>query len=154
VHRGRQYRQVLPRAITPDVTINGAPTRLRLDVLFIYEDVPVIDPTALSDVATVLLDQGTIRWDGDVHNAPRPITFVVKQSFQNHAPGYDTRIDLRDSTGHHLVADFHHDFGEPAWGLTTFPFYTFGHMVSQSATGSFGVLLDATGFPIHYHEEP
>jgi len=134
--------------------IAGAPVRMTLDVLFEWDTQPILTIRTPLDPATVILASNLIRWEGDFSEGPKHFHAIVQQTFQNHVEGYATRIDISDSLGGHLVADFHHLFTEQGWKLPGFPFYTFGHMVSQTSTGKFGAMLSANGQAVSYHDEP
>jgi hypothetical protein len=154
MHKGRQYRQVLPHNLTPDMIGFSAPVRLIAHFQFTYFNDFVdafSDPTP---VLTVDLPTLSIQWRGELVFGSFRFGFLIQQRIFEHEPGLFYRFVVVDNTGEMLQAETRWQLPTPGWAQDEAGEFFFGEQLSIVVTPAFGTLFGPGAFVVHYHDEP
>jgi hypothetical protein len=153
MHKGRQWRQVLPRVLTPGCFNRGAPVRLILYAVWFYANDFFTAISEKSDTLDVDLTAARITWKGAMDVGSFHFGYRIEQSFQNHIPGYKTVIQLVDNIGGASVSEWHHQDDDEAWSASSFFLYQFGTLTNDVGSGLFGPVVHMAARAVTYHEE-
>src|SRR5436305_11017349 len=128
MHKGRQYRQVLPHNLTLDMIGFSAPVRLIAHFQFNYFG-SFVD--AFSDpTPTLAVDLPTlsIQWRGELDFGTFRFGFLIQQRIFEHLPGLYYRFVLIDNTGEMLQAQSRWQLGMPGWAQDIAGEFFFGEL--------------------------
>ena len=154
MHKGRLWRQVLPRTITPDYTVGGAPIFIAMIGGFQYSGGELEFEDEIWEPSDSSLLDGTIRWKLHFHRGLYNFIATFGQGVINHLEGTFYQLLIEDEFGSASVTHWSRYFFQASWQLTYAPPNLLQHDDGQIATGFFGRTFGLRVRPIPYHEEP
>jgi hypothetical protein len=154
MHKGRNWRQVLPRIITPDYEVGGAPVFLAMEVDFIYAGGRLGINDEIFEPSDSSMDDGSIRWVLHFNRGAYNFKATFLQSIVNNVEGTHYQLLIEDEFASVLLVIWRRLSYQTSWHLTYAPPNICQFPVAQLSTGFFGRSFDWRVRPIPYHEEP
>ena len=154
MHKGRGWRQVLPRIITPDYTVGGAPVFIAMIGSFQYASGELSLQDEVWEPSDSHLGDGTIRWR--LHFSRGLYNFIAEfgQAVVQNLEGTFYQLLIADEFGGASVTHWTRHFYQTSWHLTYAPPNLLQFPDGQISTGFFGRTFGTRVRPIPYHEEP
>lgn len=154
MHKGRQYRQVLPHNLTPDMISRSAPVRLLGFFAFIYAGNPIEAISDISETLKVDLPTLSIQWRGKITYGAFEFAYLFQQRLFDHQEGINYQVAVIDNVGGLMRGEWQWTFDQPGWAEGTGGEFTMGTFIASASSGLFGEFDGVDWFPVHYHDEP